>query len=156
MSLPIQILLSGLIMYAMFTDIKKREISNTLCISVLVLACAHFYLTAYLSWSLEKNSTLLNSNLATAIGLKEAALVLGIGFAFYLLKVCGAGDVKFMAALVLFFPGSLVDFAVITAIVGGILGILVFLLNLFRSKKIQDLPYGVAIGSAALCLSLTM
>ena len=66
----------------------------------------------------------------------------------------GGGDVKLIGALALWLPGlKLLKMLLWMSIGGGVLTLLMLLLHKARPREGQpEIPYGVAIAGAALCL----
>jgi prepilin peptidase CpaA len=91
----------------------------------------------------------------SSLGWKGALVALGLGFIFSLGGIIGAGDVKLIAACLLWFPGQVgVDFFLVTSLLGLLMALTALLWGAVRRKKITRLPYGLAISCAAL-LGLT-
>ena len=106
--------------------------------------------------------------------LGAGGLMLGIGAALFHFRLLGGGDAKLMAAIALWFGWArLSDYALAVAILGGGFGIslLVVRYGLVVSRAYWprfgvvlprvlqprgDVPYGLAIGSAALVLFFSL
>lgn len=86
--LPLLTLAPLLVAVAM-SDLRNLRIPNSYCLAAIAL----FAVTAAAGLAPDY-----------AVRIAVAAAVLGIGFAAYCLKLFGGGDVKFMAALLLFVP----------------------------------------------------
>lgn len=137
--------------WAMFSDLRRFEIPNTIPI-VLALS--------YLPAGLFLGADYLTMLRQYGIG----AAALGVGFVLFGLRVVGGGDVKLIAALLVWLaPLQIPLFLFWTALVGGLVGLLVVALRrlpaltgLFSERlqtKIRSadkIPYGVAIGCAGL------
>ncbi|WP_034301098.1 prepilin peptidase [Herbaspirillum sp. RV1423] len=85
-----------------------------------------------------------------APGWPVALAILGAGSLLFALKVCGAGDVKLLAATSLFFPGKGLDLLLGAALSGGCLALVYSALAVCKKRSDPNLPYGVAIVAAAL------
>lgn len=111
-----QILLGILVLVAAGYDIRYRRIPNWLVLTGIVTGFAwNLYASG---WS----------------GLGHAAAGLGLGFALYfplyLLRARGAGDVKLLAAVgALVGPGNCFWVFLLTAILGGVIAMVVLLLH---------------------------
>lgn len=146
--------MAGVVVYAMYNDLRVYQIPNWISIFVAL---------AFLPCAATANITLVDFSIHIAVGF--LVLVLGmIAFAFRLL---GGGDVKLFAALAIWFGWDLVgQFALITAAIGGILGLMIIILRApfatmivgampwVKSRIFREapMPYGIAIGVAALVL----
>ena len=150
------------------TDLRSRKIPNELVLTILVTG----WLFA-LVVSQDALSTLGMSLGGTAVGF-------GIWIAFYLIGVIGAGDVKFFAAAGAWLgPGATWRAALIAAVAGGVLAIVMLLSErrlgavlrrialaassrtlvavpeqtIGASEKHRPLPYGVALAIGALAVA---
>lgn len=125
-------------MWASWSDLAKREIPNS---AVVLLALGGVA------------EALLSAAGPNGINWLGTLLILLIGFPLSsLLGLIGAGDVKLLAAAALWTPGRTVDLLLLTALLGGILAVLYLILNIVRTKKTNELPYGVAVSSALLLM----
>jgi prepilin peptidase CpaA len=111
-----QILLGILALLAASYDIRYRRIPNWLVLAGIVIGFA---------WNLHA---------AGWSGLGHAAAGLGLGFALYfplyLLRARGAGDVKLLAAVgAIVGPGNCFWVFILTALLGGVIAMIVLLLN---------------------------
>lgn len=126
-----------LLLWASWSDLTKREIPNS---AVVLLA-------------LGGAATALLGTGPHGINGLGALLILLVGFALSsCLALIGAGDVKLLAAAALWTPGRTVDLLLLTALLGGVLALLYLILNIMRTKKTTELPYGVAVSSALLLM----
>ena len=111
-----QILLGILTLVAAGYDIRYRRIPNWLVLAGIITGFAwNFYASG---WS----------------GLGHAAAGFGLGFALYfplyLLRARGAGDVKLLAAVgAITGPGNCFWIFILTALLGGVIAMIVILLN---------------------------
>lgn len=69
-------------------------------------------------------------------------------------RLIGAGDIKLLAAAALWTSARTLDLLLITAWAGGVLALLYLCLNLVRTRRTTEIPYGVAV-SLSLLLMLT-
>src|SRR5574339_1025174 len=106
------LLLSGCV-----TDLRSRRIPNELVLAILVTGWL-FAFTAEEPWRA------LGSSMA------GAAIGFGIWIVFYLIGVIGAGDVKFFAAAGAWLgPGATWRAALVAAVVGGVIAIVMLLME---------------------------
>jgi prepilin peptidase CpaA len=110
--LPVSLalILVALVLTAAIWDLKSRRIPNWLSLAGIIFGIA------------------LNSFLYGFTGFKESlegmATGFGIYFVLYLVRAMGAGDVKLMAAVGAFVgPGNWFFIFMITAILGGVIGL---------------------------------
>lgn len=122
--------LAGLLLGAVGTDLASRRIPNRLVVTGLTVACALH------AWALVAGAAPLagTSAIAPLWGLLAAGAAL---LPLYLLRACGAGDVKLMAMVGAFVgPAVGVSAVLATLLAGGVLS-LVFML--FRGVAAQTL-----------------
>lgn len=144
--------LAGFLLAAI-SDIRSLEIPNWLCGALAVLFLPVAFL-AGLGWE-----TVLVDHLAVGL------LVLVLGMGIFALGWMGGGDIKLLAAASIWMGwGMLLPFFFMTALVGGGVALVILLLRtppglalLARVPSLEQslgpeggLPYGVAIGGAAL------
>jgi prepilin peptidase CpaA len=151
---PLLIVFPAAMAFAAAYDLFTMKIPNKISIALLVA----FLITAAVS------GVPLQT---TAIHIATAAVVLGAGFFAFLRGWVGGGDAKLLAAASLWFGfDGLLNFFVTVALLGGVLcmGILSYrrmvpdgyvtapdwLVKLHQ--KDSGVPYGLAIGGAALLL----
>lgn len=125
------VLLAALLVVAAWRDLNTLHIANSLPLAIAAL---------YATWSafglMAGTTTLQDLGLAICCAL---ALFLA-GMLAFALGMMGGGDVKLAAATGLFAgPALILDFVLITAVAGGLLGFGV----------LMGLPLGVAPGSGA-------
>jgi prepilin peptidase CpaA len=116
LSATAQVLLAALTLTAAVYDIRERRIPNWLVLAGIIAGFA---------WNLYSGGW---------SGLGHAAEGLGLGFALYfplyLLKARGAGDVKLLAAVgAIVGPGNCFWVFILTAILGGIIAMVILLLR---------------------------
>jgi prepilin peptidase CpaA len=112
----LQPLLAALVVTAAIYDLRFRRIPNWLSLSGVIAGL------------------LLNAILFGIPGLGGAAKAMaygfGVYFALYLLRAMGAGDVKLMAAVsAIAGPGRWFTIFLLTALIGGVVGIFLILLR---------------------------
>jgi prepilin peptidase CpaA len=142
-----------LLLYAACCDVRRFEIPNAVPLALLCLF-PFFAATsaAEISW------------VATPL---VALVILGVGVLLFAKGVMGAGDVKLFAAASLWIgPGHCFDFVADTAVIGGVLGLVLLtsigraLFDRLRAAGARvtaeawgfkrPMPYGVAISAGAL------
>ncbi len=137
-------LLAGLataLALAAYTDIKRRQIDNTLN-AAIALAAPLWWLSLGMGWE--------------AIGfqllLMLATFVIGCGL--FVAGQMGGGDVKLLTALALWFsPQSFVQLVVLMAVLGGAGSVAMAAFNMERrtGERIRD---GLAMASAAIWVAI--
>ncbi len=147
-SLAIPLLLALAMGLVIVLDVTRYIIPNWLNLAIVGLyavAAYHFHMTV-----------------GYAVLAASVALVIGLGV--FSLGLMGGGDVKLLTVLMLFTGWTMVSvqFLVMTAVVGGVLVIVVLLLRALAPiflqpmatprilKKKEPVPYGVAIAGAFL------
>jgi len=153
------VLLAGLLLVAAWRDLRTLRIGNELSIGIAAL----FGVWAVAGWLAGELSPLfLGTSVACAAGL------FGVGAVAFANGMIGGGDVKFLAAVGLFAgPAHVVDFMLVTALVGGVLGLALLagapirpvssrgdatLRNRLRSR----VPYGPAIAAGGLWVAMRL
>ena len=124
----------AVLVWASWSDLTKREIPNA--------AAVLLGLTAVVGSPLQ----------AGWLGCISILLV-GFPVSAYL-GLIGAGDIKLLAAAALWTSARTLDLLLITAWAGGVLALLYLCLNLVRTRRTTEIPYGVAV-SLSLLLMLT-
>jgi prepilin peptidase CpaA len=135
-------LLAILLVVAAVVDIRTFTISNSLNLTVALLAPLYWLSIALPLWP--------SAAIQLGVGAGVFALLAG---AFYA-GMMGGGDVKLAAALALWFsPVSTVKFLVLMSIAGGVLTLIVVGLHRARSRIGRpQIPYGVAIAFGGLAI----
>jgi prepilin peptidase CpaA len=135
-------LLAILLLVAAVIDVRTFTISNTLNLSIALLAPLYWLSIALPLWP--------NAAIQLAVGAGVFTLLAG---AFYA-GMMGGGDVKLAAALALWFsPASTVKFLVLMSLAGGVLTLVVVALHRARGKAGRpEIPYGVAIAFGGLVI----
>ena len=125
------------LLVAAFTDLKRREIDNTLNLGI-ALAAPLWWWSLGFGWS----------DVAWQLGL--ALLTFGIACVLFSLRQMGGGDVKLLSALALWFaPGSFGQVIVLMAMIGGGASIAMAAFNMERvpGEKLRDaVAWIVALG----------
>ena len=134
--------LAILLVVAAVVDVRTFTISNSLNLSIALLAPLYWLSIALPIWP--------NAVIQLAVGAGVFTLLAG---AFYA-GMMGGGDVKLAAALALWFsPASTLKFLVVMSLAGGVLTLLVVALHRMRGKSGRpEIPYGVAIAFGGLVI----
>jgi len=144
------ILLAIILVVAAVVDVRTFTISNRLNATVALLALVYW-------WSI---SLPLWPDAAIQVGVALAVFAV-LAITFYI-GMMGGGDVKLAAALALWFsPASTVRFLVIMSLAGGLLTVIVLILDRRKRRTAPagdsetkpekpEVPYGVAIAFGAL------
>ncbi|MGN6356124.1 MAG: A24 family peptidase [Novosphingobium sp.] len=127
------------LLFAAFTDLRSRQISNKLN-AAIALGAPLFWWAGGLSFG----------EIAWQIGVALASLVILAGF--FALRWMGGGDVKLLAALALWVrPALFLELVIAMAIIGGLLTLAFGAWHIARRQRDRlAIPYGVAIAAAAL------
>lgn len=144
----IVLLLTFFFLQICISDYRKREIANrhVVWVSGISLCILLLY-----DWDMD---TILRS-------FYQAGTVLIFGFVLFLLRICGAGDVKLMAAVSLGIAAQWWPlFLFGTLLFGGVIGAIMLLVTRLKHQKQtqhQGVPYALAICPAAwISMVLTM
>lgn len=127
------------LLYAAFTDLKRRQIDNWLNGAIALAAPLYWWAAGY---------TLVD--IGWQLGLTLAAFA---GFAvLFAMRAMGGGDVKLLAALALWIkPAAYLKLLIIMALLGGLLTMLFGAWHVMRRQRHKlAIPYGVAIASAGI------
>ena len=128
------------LLYAAFTDFRRRQIDNWLNIAIAVAAPAFWWASGLDLWP----------GVALQFGVALAAFaVLAVLFAF---NMMGGGDVKLLTALALWVPPlAFLNLLFIMAVTGGILTVVMGSWHVARRRKDRiAIPYGIAIALGGL------
>lgn len=127
------------LLFAAFTDIRSRHISNKLNGAIALCAPLFWWATG-----------LGLGDIAWQVGVALATLVVTAGL--FALRWMGGGDVKLLTALALWVPPLMfLNLIVAMAIIGGILTLAFGAWHIARRQRDRlAIPYGVAIAAAAL------
>jgi prepilin peptidase CpaA len=128
------------LVFAAFTDIRRRQIDNWLNGAIALGAPLFWWASGVSLWP----------DVAIQLGVAFAAFVLLAGL--FALKVMGGGDVKLLTVLALWIPPEIfLQLLVIMAIAGGVLTIAMGAWHFLRRQKERlAIPYGVAIAFGGL------
>ncbi len=137
------ILLGGLalaLVYAAFTDIKSRTISNRLNIAIALAAPLFWWVSGVDLWP----------GVALHLGVAVATFVVTAGL--FAIRMMGGGDVKLLTALALWIePTWFLQLIIIMALAGGVLTIVMGAYHFMKRQRDKlAVPYGVAIAFAGL------
>jgi prepilin peptidase CpaA len=142
-----------LVLWAIVSDFLKLRIPNSVSVGMVLLFVAFMVLL--------RPSPPWTSHLAAF------ALVFAISLLLFYFNAMGGGDVKFLAATSLWVGlSALPSFLVVVALLGGAVSLLLLAIRLYTRRFAaasipaslrpgQPVPYGVAIGGAALVLQYT-
>ena len=125
---------------AAFTDMKRRQIDNSLNAAVAATAPLYWWAAGLALWP----------DVAQQVGF--ALLVSAALIGMWSLRLIGGGDIKLLAALALWLaPTTYLTMIVIMALAGGILTILIAGFHVaFRRQGKPMIPYGIAIAAGGL------
>ena len=128
------------LVFAAFTDIRSRTISNKLNIAIAVAAPVFWWTSGLALWP------------DVAIQLGVAAAVFAVLCGLFAAGLMGGGDVKMLTALALWIaPGAFMQLLVIMAVAGGVLTIVMAAWHFLQNQKERlAIPYGVAIAFGGL------
>ena len=128
------------LIFAAFTDLRSRKISNRLN---LVIAIG-----APLFWLASGKSLYPDIVLQLGLALGVFAVLAGL----FAIGAMGGGDVKLLTALALWVdPGTFLKLVIIMALVGGLLTVVMGAIHVMRRRKDRlAIPYGVAIACGGL------
>ncbi len=128
------------LVFAAFTDIRRRQIDNWLNAAIALGAPAFWWSSGLSLWP----------DVAMQLGVALAAFVLLAGL--FALKMMGGGDVKLLTALALWIPWDIfLQLLMVMAIAGGVLAIVMGMWHIMRRQRDRlAIPYGVAIAFGGL------
>ena len=145
----LSVIVSLMFIIAAMTDVRSFIIPNWISVGIVLSYCVR--------WLIAGQTTDLLPDSALA------AVMLVMGFGLYAMNWFGAGDIKLMAAGVLWSGHTFaLDFLFFTAVLGGIVGLVVLglrSLDIFLPilpglhriiPRVNLVPYGVAIAGAGL------
>lgn len=143
------IALAGLLIVAAWQDMRTLHIGNGLSVAIAAL---------FVGWAVI--GLIAGSYPLEAFGLSIAcgAGVFAVGMAAFAAGILGGGDVKLLAAVALFAgPAGILDLMLVTALIGGVLGIAVMagaplgpVSTPGEAALRRRLPYGPAIAVGGL------
>ncbi|MFL0357372.1 prepilin peptidase [Erythrobacter sp. GH1-10] len=128
------------LVFAAFTDIRSRQISNKLNLAIAIGAPLFWWTSGLALWP----------DIAIQLGVALAAFAVLAGM--FALGLMGGGDVKLLTALALWIePNAFLQLLVIMALAGGVLTIVMGGWHFLRRQKERlAIPYGVAIAFGGL------
>lgn len=128
------------LLFAAFTDIRRRQIDNWLNIAIVIGAPLFWWSSGLSLWP----------DVAMQLGVALAAFVVLAGL--FAVKAMGGGDVKLLTALALWIaPSAFLQLLIMMALVGGVLTIVMGAWHIMRRQKDRlAIPYGVAISAGGL------
>lgn len=128
------------LVFAAFTDIRRRQIDNWLNAAIALGAPLFWWASGLSLWP----------DVALQLGVAVAAFAVLAGL--FALKMMGGGDVKLLTALALWVrPEIFLQLLVVMALAGGILTIVMGAWHVARRQKERlAIPYGVAIAFGGL------
>ena len=128
------------LVFAAFTDMRRRQIDNWLNAAIVVGAPLFW-------WSSDLS---LYPEIAMQLGIALAAFIVLTGL--FALKMMGGGDVKLLTALALWVePTMFLKLLIIMALVGGLLTIVMGVAHVMKRQRDRlAVPYGVAIAFGGL------
>ena len=144
------VVLAIILVVAAVIDVRTFTISNRLNATVALLAPLYWWSISLPFWP----------DAAIQIGVAVTVFA-ALAVTFYL-GMMGGGDVKLAGALALWFsPASTIKFLVIMSLAGGLLTVIVLILNRLKVRRAgpqeaekenpkPEVPYGVAIAFGAL------
>ena len=128
------------LLFAAFTDIRRRQIDNWLNATIAASAPLYWWASGMTLWP------------DVAWQLSVAAVTLVFLAVLFAMRAMGGGDVKLLTALALWIqPLWFVRLLIGMALIGGVLTIVLGAWHITRHRRDKlAIPYGVAISSAAL------
>ena len=128
------------LVFAAFTDIRSRQISNKLNLAIAIGAPLFWWSSGLSLWP----------DVAIQLGVAFAAFAVLAGL--FALGMMGGGDVKLLTALARWIaPTPFLQLLIIMALAGGVLTIVMGAWHFLRQQKERlAIPYGVAIAFGGL------
>ena len=128
------------LLFAAFTDIRRRQIDNWLNAGIALGAPLFWWSSGLSLWP----------DVAMQLGVALASFAILAGL--FALRMMGGGDVKLLTALALWVrPEWFLELVIIMALLGGILTVVVGSWHIARRHRNRlAIPYGVAISAAGL------
>ena len=128
------------LLFAAFTDIRRRQIDNWLNATIAASAPLYWWASGMTLWP------------DVAWQLSVAAVSLVFLAVLFAMRAMGGGDVKLLTALALWIqPLWFVRLLIGMALIGGVLTIVLGAWHITRHRREKlAIPYGVAISTAAL------
>ncbi len=128
------------LVFAAFTDLRRRQIDNWLNAAIALAAPAFWWSSGLSLWP----------DVALQLGVALAAFVLLAGL--FAIKMMGGGDVKLLTVLALWIPwDAFIQLLMVMALAGGVLTIVMGAWHVMRRQRERlAIPYGVAIAFGGL------
>lgn len=128
------------LLFAAFTDLRRRQIDNWLNAGIALGAPLFWYASGLSLWP----------GVAWQIGIAFASFIVLAGL--FAIRAMGGGDVKLLTALALWIqPAWFLKLLIMMALVGGLLTIVCGAWHIARRQRDRlAVPYGVAIATAGL------
>ena len=128
------------LVFAAFTDLRRRQIDNWLNAAIALAAPAFWWSSGLSLWP----------DVALQLGVALAAFVLLAGL--FAIKMMGGGDVKLLTALALWIQwDAFIQLLMVMALAGGVLTIVMGIYHIMRRQRDKlAIPYGVAIAFGGL------
>jgi len=128
------------LLFAAFTDIRRRQIDNWLNLAIALAAPVFWWSQGLSLWP----------DVAFQLGMATAAFA--VFAALFAFKVMGGGDVKLLTALALWIPFyEYMQLLLIMAVTGGVLTMMLVFWHVARRQRDRiAVPYGVAIAVGGL------
>jgi len=136
------------LLFAAFTDMRRRQIDNWLNAGIALTAPLFWYATGLSLWP----------GVAIQVGMALIAFFALAGL--FAMKMMGGGDVKLLSALALWLPWYVeqpkpaypyLELLVVMSLLGGVLTIVLGSWHIMRRQKDRlKIPYGIAIAAAGI------
>lgn len=128
------------LLYAAFSDMRSRMISNRLNVAIAAGAPLFWWASGMSLWP----------DVVWQLGI--AALAFAILAGLFALRMMGGGDVKLLTALALWIePFAFMQLLLVMALAGGVLTVVMVAVHVMRRQKERlAIPYGVAIAFGGL------
>jgi prepilin peptidase CpaA len=128
------------LVFAAFTDLRRRQIDNWLNAAIALAAPAFWWSSGLSLWP----------DVALQLGVALAAFVILAGL--FAIKMMGGGDVKLLTALALWVQwDAFIQLLMVMALAGGVLTIVMGIYHIMRRQRDKlAIPYGVAIAFGGL------
>ena len=128
------------LVFAAFTDLRRRQIDNWLNAAIALAAPAFWWSSGLSLWP----------DVALQLVVALAAFVPLAGL--FAIKMMGGGDVKLLTALALWVPwDAFIQLLMVMALAGGVLSIVMGIYHIMRRQRDRlAIPYGVAIAFGGL------
>ena len=128
------------LLFAAFTDLRRRQIDNWLNAGIALGAPLFWWASGLTLWP----------GVAWQLGVAAITFVVLAGL--FAIRAMGGGDVKLLTALALWIqPAWFLQLVIIMALVGGLLTIVMGSWHIARRQRDKlAIPYGVAIAGAGL------